>query len=109
MPRPVGIATLSLSAAGMFDPGVSDWQERAACRHEDPELFFCGGDGANAKHNASSQPARDICNGTQDRPRCPVRDECLAYALHNGERFGVFGGTTPSQREATLRNWKARR
>lgn len=30
---------------------------------------------------------------------CPLIDECLAVALADGERFGVWGGKTPMQRQ----------
>lgn len=36
--------------------------------------------------------ARACCRG------CPVRAECLAYAIAADERFGVWGGTTPVER-----------
>jgi hypothetical protein len=31
---------------------------------------------------------------------CPVRVECAAYAIAAAERFGIWGGTTASQRRA---------
>ncbi len=30
---------------------------------------------------------------------CPVRAECLAYALDQNEVFGVWGGTDPDERK----------
>jgi WhiB family redox-sensing transcriptional regulator len=32
-----------------------------------------------------------------------VEAECLDYALVNDERFGIWGNTTPKQREAIKR------
>ena len=32
--------------------------------------------------------------------RCPVRRSCLAFALAEGEEYGVWGGTTEVQRDA---------
>ena len=29
---------------------------------------------------------------------CPVKLECLKYALNNDERIGVWGGKTPAER-----------
>lgn len=31
---------------------------------------------------------------------CPVRRSCLAYALSEGEDYGIWGGTTEIQRDA---------
>ena len=51
----------------------------AACRAADPRLFFPpeGDEGAEAKA---------ICAG------CPVRAECYALAVANGEECGIWGG-----------------
>jgi len=29
---------------------------------------------------------------------CPVRRECLDYAVDSGEDWGIWGGATPNQR-----------
>lgn len=36
--------------------------------------------------------ARSYCFG------CPVQTECLVYALHGDEDFGIWGGFTPEER-----------
>lgn len=71
--------------------------EGAACRGVNPAVFYpaTAADGHHAKKHegrAVYQPALDIC------ARCPVRLACLDQALANGERFGVWGGTTPNDR-----------
>jgi WhiB family transcriptional regulator, redox-sensing transcriptional regulator len=40
----------------------------------------------------SSKRARVICT------RCPIRTECLAFALERGEAFGIWGGTSERER-----------
>jgi WhiB family redox-sensing transcriptional regulator len=35
---------------------------------------------------------------------CPVRGECLVYALAAGERHGIWGGLTPPERETLSRD-----
>lgn len=66
-----------------------DWRHRAACRGEDPELFFpVGGDGAALARVAA---AKAVCAG------CPVRAECLAFALV-AISDGVAGGLTAEER-----------
>jgi len=59
-----------------------DWRHRAACRAEDPELFFGAGTPAQA---------RRVCAG------CPVRAECLAFALADVPAAGVWAGKTAQQ------------
>ncbi|GGB48228.1 transcriptional regulator WhiB [Flexivirga endophytica] len=69
---------------------VNDWRERAACREENPELFFPVGTTGPALDQI--EQAKDICR------HCPVLAQCLATALDNGEDAGIWGGTTPEER-----------
>ena len=76
-------------------PYYDDWRQRAACRDQDPELFFPlseMGPGAQQVERAKS-----VC------ARCPVRAECLAYALDDGLDHGIFGGATEAERRAVRR------
>lgn len=59
--------------------------EEAACRTEDLEMFFAVGDGRE-------EQAKAVCR------RCPVRWECLTYALETRQRHGIWGGLTPEER-----------
>ncbi|MFI6039474.1 WhiB family transcriptional regulator [Streptomyces sp. NPDC051315] len=69
-----------------------NWRELAACRSEDPELFFpVTEDGASLPQ---IERARQVCR------RCPVLHECRAWALRCGETDGVWGGLTARQRRA---------
>jgi WhiB family transcriptional regulator, redox-sensing transcriptional regulator len=63
------------------------WAGRGACRNHDPELWFPIGDG----DQAAVKTAVGVCRG------CPVRTECLDYAIHRGEP-GIWGGTTEGER-----------
>lgn len=67
-----------------------DWTDRARCRGLDPDQFFVRG-AAQARH------AVKVCT------RCPVKDQCLQYALDNAIDFGVWGGLTERQRRAHQR------
>lgn len=67
-----------------------DWRHRAVCRDEDPELFFPIGNSGPAV--AQTEEAKAVCR------RCPVIEECLAYALETGENFGVWGGLGEEER-----------
>ncbi|HEY9556843.1 MAG TPA: WhiB family transcriptional regulator [Acidimicrobiales bacterium] len=59
------------------------WQRQAACRGEDPELWFPG-------RGASTSEAKSIC------AECPVADECKATGLQ--EKHGIWGGLSERQR-----------
>ena len=66
-------------------PTLSTWKEAAACKGEPASVFY-------PETEAEAGPAKAIC------ARCPVSDMCLAVALRNGERHGVWGGKTERER-----------
>lgn len=66
------------------------WQERSACYGVDPDVFF-------PISEEEAGPALTFCSA------CTIRDECLAWALKNGERYGVWGGLTEQQRRRIAR------
>ena len=76
-----------------------DWRQ-AKClgsveSREDDDPWFDGNDDA----------AIEYCNGTNDEVVCPIREECLSFALTNNAKEGVWGGTTPNTRRAIRRRW----
>lgn len=66
------------------------WWSAAACRYADPELFFPVS--AAGKSLQQVTEAKAICAG------CPVRAECLAFALRTKQTYGVWGGMTEEER-----------
>jgi WhiB family redox-sensing transcriptional regulator len=74
---------------------TDDWRDRAACRDADPELFF--------PVSAVGPGARQIAEAKAVCARCPVREQCLDYAMANGLDHGVFGGTTDTERRQLTR------
>ena len=74
---------------------MSDWRDRAACRGEDPELFFPIGAGDAALSQV--EQARGVCQ------RCPVIEECLRFAISTGQDAGVWGGLTAEERRVLRR------
>lgn len=64
-----------------------DWRDEALCAQVDTDLFFPD-DGGPIR-----APKR-ICAA------CPVRRECLEYALANNITEGIWGGTTRDERRA---------
>ncbi|MBZ9644598.1 WhiB family transcriptional regulator [Streptomyces sp. PSKA30] len=76
------------------------WRERAACLHEDPDLFFPIGNTGPTLEQIDE--ARAVCR------RCPVVEQCLDWAIQVGQVEGIWGGMTDSERRA-LRRRQARR
>lgn len=72
-----------------------DWRHKAACRKEDPELFFPVGTSGPAL--AQITEAKQVCR------RCPVASPCLEWALTSGQDAGVWGGMSEDERRALKR------
>ncbi len=72
-----------------------DWRHRAACRDEDPELFFPVGTSGPALLQIAE--AKIACR------RCPVSTKCLNWALASGQDTGVWGGMSEDERRAVKR------
>lgn len=66
------------------------WQRQAACRSAGVDAFFRTPGGSSAEAGA-------MC------ARCPVRAECLEYALEDPSIVGVWGGTSVNERTAMRR------
>ncbi|WP_063833458.1 WhiB family transcriptional regulator [Streptomyces sp. NRRL F-5727] len=65
-----------------------NWVERGPCQTQ-PDRMFAEGSAQNE--------AKAVCVA------CPVRIECLAYALDHSEEYGVWGMMTARERRALLR------
>jgi WhiB family redox-sensing transcriptional regulator len=66
------------------------WMREAICAQTDPDAFY-------PEKGGSTAEAKRVCMG------CPVRRECLEYALTNNERFGIFGGKSERERRKILK------
>jgi WhiB family transcriptional regulator, redox-sensing transcriptional regulator len=68
------------------------WQDRAACAGMKAQLFF-GPDGERGPDREIREAkAKAIC------VLCPVRAQCLDYALGNSIRYGIWGGLNKEER-----------
>jgi WhiB family redox-sensing transcriptional regulator len=72
------------------------WQDQAACRHVDVNLFFPD-DLPTSEQEAAWQTTAAVCAG------CPVRPACLEYADRRDERHGTWGGLTEDERRLAKR------
>lgn len=83
---------------GMTSEPADSWHEKALCRpelHDDPELFFPIG-------NKGKVPYRQTEKAKQFCQPCPVKAECLNWALTHG-CDGIWGGTSALERERMRR------
>lgn len=70
--------------------GDTAWRGRAACRDEDPALFF-----PTDTHGVVV--AQRICAD------CPVQGQCLEYAITNRQDAGVWGNTSERERRRIIK------
>lgn len=85
-----------IATLGAPQPIDEDWAEKARCPETDPEAFF-------PEKGGSTKEAKKVCQ------RCPVKVECLQWALDNDERFGVWGGMSERERRRLKRGLEPNR
>lgn len=66
---------------------MTTWVNDGLCAQTDPEAFY-------PDKSGSAERAIAVCVG------CPVREQCLSYALETNQRFGVWGGMSARKRHA---------
>lgn len=70
-----------------------EWIIKAACQGKGNELFFS--DSTFRKINKKMiEQAKNVCK------TCPVSSECLAYAINQDEKFGIWGGYSSKELSA---------
>jgi WhiB family transcriptional regulator, redox-sensing transcriptional regulator len=69
------------------------WQQAGACRNGSGADFYPPIHGER-KHEriARERRAKAVCAS------CPVRIDCLEYAIHFDERYGIWGGLNQDER-----------
>lgn len=72
------------------------WIEQAACRSAEIELFY-------SLDEEDQREALAYCEV------CPVRAACLDHAMTTREAFGVWGGTSETERRRIFRRERRRR
>ena len=78
-----------------LSPGA--WQLQAACRGPQSEVFFPPSQ-SERKHDRLERErrAKAICG------ICPVRSDCLSYAMEIRESHGIWGGLSESERKSMM-------
>lgn len=73
-----------------------DWTEKAACKGQPRDVFF------PEPGTSAATRAREICVG------CPIRRECLEFAIETRQEYGIWGGMNAGERQL-FENKRARR
>ncbi|MBT2416167.1 WhiB family transcriptional regulator [Streptomyces sp. ISL-12] len=85
------ITTHYTPATGLRGLGDTSWQPHGACHGMDPwdadAVFFPG-----PRDHAAIAEAKELCGW------CPVRRDCLNYALEHDLQDGIWGGLTEAER-----------
>lgn len=102
-PADVVVSRLRTDTSGPRQPNVDaatapslDWRMQAACRSEDPELFFPVSTSGPALRQIET--AKAVCH------RCPVCARCLDWAMESGINDGIWGGLTEAERRTLARS-----
>ena len=80
-----------------------DWKRKGKCVKDGvpPDYFFpiapAGRSSGGTLDERQAEVAK-YCHGLEDNKPCPVRVECLNYALNTKQDDGVWGGTTENER-----------
>lgn len=69
----------------------TDFMKKAACKDLDTNFFF-------AEDAKSVRKAEQFCQG------CPVKTECLQYAIVTNINYGVWGGVNAKKRRKLRRS-----
>lgn len=80
-----------------LEPG--GWHSLAVCAVEvsDPNMFFPFGADIPYMSETVCREAKKLCAS------CPVKQECLEWALEH-EEHGIWGGSTPGERRLLRQN-----
>jgi hypothetical protein len=75
---------------------------RGACREAPTDLFYP--ERNSATYPSVAAAAKKYCRGPAPSLSCPVLLECLFFGLVTEDRFGIWGGMSPRERNAMRRH-----
>lgn len=83
----------------MIQSLLGEWASRGLCRSaDDLDLWF----EVSVATTHQTANATAVAEAKTHCGFCPVRDECLSWALDHEEPFGIWGGKTTEERKAIL-------
>lgn len=78
------------------------WQLFGSCREIDVDVFFPPANEPEPIRAEREAIAKKVCS------TCPVREACLRHALASDEAYGIWGGTSESERASVIRAGRPR-
>jgi WhiB family redox-sensing transcriptional regulator len=88
------IVTILASSLALANADYT-WRSKAICKDTDPDLFFPVGTTGHALVQIAR--AKEVCG------ECPVRANCLDYALETNQDAGIWGGLAEEERRMIRR------
>lgn len=88
----------------------NEWMDDANCIDVDVNLFFPARD--KDTYKVIADQGKSYCfGGAKDfegktLPACPVRKDCLWYAVLTEKEHGIMGGMSHRERNAMVRKWQ---
>jgi WhiB family redox-sensing transcriptional regulator len=80
------------------------WRYDAKCKDIDTDIFYPPRD--RRLYKGIADKAKSICWGTGEHdPECPVRKECLWYAIEMEDTHGIWGGMSHRERSHLQRKF----
>jgi WhiB family redox-sensing transcriptional regulator len=89
--------TIGAQTSRQYQEKKTTWRNDAQCLTFDTEVFF-----PTASDKQGEADAKAIC------PGCPVKDDCLDWAIFNDVRHGIWGGMTLRERNKELKRRQQR-
>lgn len=74
------------------------WMELAKCRGMSQDLFF-GKEYHGRQRHRPTLTSIEIRRAKAICAVCPVLHQCFSFAMENEEEYGIWGGTTPRERQ----------
>ena len=104
-------STRDIQLPGLTNWGNDTWRKQAACRGSDTRIFFPEKEDLSDLTESQKRvrqlkkdksdpnlPSNMLSHARLLCARCPVRKECLRFALENGIVHGLYGGIPPRER-----------
>ena len=91
---------MAVTSLGPTTWNAEDWRKLGTCRTLDTNMFFPIGQTGEAEIKIAR--AKSVC------VPCPVRQQCLEFAITTNQEYGVWGGHSEEERRVVRRQWRAR-